>query len=99
MVYTVASLKKAEHAEMFYCFINNALIPRLQNKIKSDFCKFYYYCFLQSCQFLDFNKCTQGTFKILVFHCKNINEPQHDKTNKIAVRPAKIRISLGIRPV
>ena len=26
-------------------------------------------------------------------------EPQHDKTNKITVRPAKTRISLGIRPV
>ena len=122
---------------MLRCFINNASIPRLQNKIKSDFCKFYYYYFLQSCQLLDFNKCTQRTSKILqscqlldfnkctqrtskilqscqlldfnkctqrtskilVFHCNNINEPQHDKTNKIAVRPVKIRISLGIRPV
>ena len=26
-------------------------------------------------------------------------EPRHDKTNKMAVRPAKTRISLGIRPV
>ena len=26
-------------------------------------------------------------------------EPRHDKTNKIAVRPAKTQISLGIRPV
>ena len=26
-------------------------------------------------------------------------EPRHDKTNKMAVRPAKIQISLGIRPV
>ena len=25
-------------------------------------------------------------------------EPQHDKTNKMCVRPAKIQISLGIRP-
>ena len=27
------------------------------------------------------------------------NEPRHDKTNKISVRPAKTQISLGIRPV
>ena len=27
------------------------------------------------------------------------NEPPHDKTNKMAVRPAKTQISLGIRPV
>ena len=27
------------------------------------------------------------------------SEPQLDKTNKMAVRPAKTQISLGIRPV
>ena len=27
------------------------------------------------------------------------NEPRHDKTNKISVRPAKTQISLGIRQV
>ena len=27
------------------------------------------------------------------------NEPWHDKTNKMSVRPAKTQISLGIRPV
>ena len=27
------------------------------------------------------------------------NEPRHDKTNKVSVRPAKTQISLGIRPV
>ena len=27
------------------------------------------------------------------------NEPSHDKTNKMTVRPAKTRINLGIRPV
>ena len=27
------------------------------------------------------------------------NEPPHDKSNKVAVRPAKTQISLGIRPV
>ena len=30
---------------------------------------------------------------------KHIDEPQHDKTNKSAVRPAKTQISLGIHPV
>ena len=28
-----------------------------------------------------------------------INEPPHEKTNKMTVRPAKTQISLGIRPV
>ena len=28
-----------------------------------------------------------------------IYEPQHDKTNKVTVRPAKTQISLGIRPI
>ena len=28
-----------------------------------------------------------------------VYEPRHDKTNKMAVRPAKTQISLGIRPV
>ena len=26
-------------------------------------------------------------------------EPPHDKTNNVAVRPAKTQISLGIRPI
>ena len=30
---------------------------------------------------------------------KHINEPRHDKTNKMCVRPAKNQISLGIHPV
>ena len=30
---------------------------------------------------------------------QTIIEPRHDKTNKMSVRPAKTRISLGIRPV
>ena len=29
----------------------------------------------------------------------SVCEPRHDKTNKMAVRPAKTQISLGIRPV
>ena len=28
-----------------------------------------------------------------------LSEPWHDKTNKMAMRPAKTQISLGIRPV
>ena len=34
-------------------------------------------------------------------HCNltNRNEPRHDKTNKVSVRPAKTQISLGIHPV
>ena len=30
---------------------------------------------------------------------QSIYEPPHDKTNKVAVRPAKTQISLGIHPV
>ena len=37
------------------------------------------------------------------FNCRlaylTTNEPRHDKTNKMTVRPAKTQISLGIRPV
>ena len=33
------------------------------------------------------------------FQQKCKNEQRHDKTNKVAVRPAKTQISLGIRPV
>ena len=32
-------------------------------------------------------------------HCHRAFEPWHDKTNNVAVRPAKTQISLGIRPV
>ena len=31
--------------------------------------------------------------------CLTVNEPRQDKTNNVAVRPAKTQISLGIRPV
>ena len=36
---------------------------------------------------------------ISVKPAQTLNEPPHDKTNKMTVRPAKIQISLGIRPV
>ena len=32
-------------------------------------------------------------------HYIKLYEPRYDKTNKMAVRPAKTQISLGIRPV
>ena len=34
-----------------------------------------------------------------IFSYRVSNEPRHDKTNKVTVRPAKTQISLGIRPV
>ena len=34
----------------------------------------------------------------LLVKCIKTNEPPHEKTNKVAVRPAKTQISLGIRP-
>ena len=30
---------------------------------------------------------------------ESLDEPRHDKTNKVTVRPAKTQINLGIRPV
>ena len=36
---------------------------------------------------------------LTLYYAKIINEPPHDKTNKVSVRPAKTQISLGIRPV
>ena len=33
------------------------------------------------------------------YHNHNPHDPQHDKTNKVNVPPAKTQISLGIRPV
>ena len=38
-------------------------------------------------------------FILLILSCYGSYEPQHNKTNKMNVRPAKIQISLGIRPV
>ena len=49
-----------------------------------------------------------GSYKRCTLHSQTIscpqdlwiwNEPRHDKTNKMSVRPAKTQISLGIRPV
>ena len=45
---------------------------------------------------------TKKTSKQCDHHPENhyyCNEPRHDKTNKMSVRPAKTQISLGIRPV
>ena len=36
---------------------------------------------------------------IYIFFYVSPYEPQHDKTNKVTVRPAKTQISLGIHPV
>ena len=43
---------------------------------------------------LAFHLCWIYFYAVLIVY-----EPRHDKTNKIGVRPAKIQISLGIRPV
>ena len=39
------------------------------------------------------------TLPQLIFFQETAYEPRYDKTNKMSVRPAKTRISLGIRPV
>ena len=50
------------------------------------------YKYLQSNRLVGLRKCS-------FFLLSLIYEPRHDKTNKMAVRPAKTQISLGIRPV
>ena len=42
-----------------------------------------------------------GLLKEKMRDCNSVstNEPPRDKTNNVAVRPAKTHISLGIRPV
>ena len=45
-----------------------------------------------------FTRTSSPTLVISMILCKKI-EPWHDKTNKMAVRPAKTQIRLGIRPV
>ena len=37
--------------------------------------------------------------QVVLIMVKRINEPRHDKTNKMSVRPARTQISLGICPV
>ena len=40
-----------------------------------------------------------GVMVLILIRGNDASEPPHDKTNKMAVRPAKIQISPGIRPV
>ena len=42
--------------------------------------------------------CRRSGINDLILGCFEY-EPQHDKTNKMGVRPARTQISLGIRPV
>ena len=60
---------------------------------------------------LEFKSFLVSRFALLPFWChrraaisdcgtsRRLFEPRHDKTNKVAVRPAKTQISLGICPV
>ena len=43
--------------------------------------------------------CKAGSLSIYKKKQLKRNEPRHDKNNNVAVRPAKIQISLGIHPV
>ena len=40
-----------------------------------------------------------GVKTFIIYHVQRKYEPPRDKTNNVAVRPAKTQISLGIRPV
>ena len=50
-----------------------------------------------------FSCCLDYTYDIILMYvymiCQSTNEPPHDKTNQMTVRPAKTQIGLGIRPV
>ena len=59
----------------------------------SLFAYVYRFFFVQTHTYLYFPR------KCLTHSIGNLYEPPHDKTNKVAVRPSKTQISLGIRPV
>ena len=48
---------------------------------------------------LNFHKCIWYKLSIVAVAIHGLNEPPHDKTNKMTVPPAKTPINLGIRPV
>ena len=57
---------------------------------------------MSSCQcgeYENFSGMTKTDKQLVNKSEKNTNEPPHDKTNKMTVRPAKTQISLGIHPV
>ena len=69
---------------------------RYKHKITHMFCKLLDYgekIGLICCPHLSYD---ETNYAWILFHW--INEPRHDKTNKVSVRPAKTQI-LGIRPV
>ena len=73
-----------------------------QFRHRKRFCMILRYEYLISYRHVNF---TQNPFPSLYLLYQNqfflsmTNEPRHDKTNKLSVRPAKTQISLGIRPV
>ena len=56
-------------------------------------------CFYGDLTKLSFNYHQIPTLSVPLRIINLISEPPHDKTNKVAVRPAKTQISLGIHPV
>ena len=63
--------------------------------------RFPVHLFLHPCSFitsvLERNIQNHNLTRLQTLHITT--EPRHDKTNKVAVHPAKTQISLGIRPV
>ena len=51
-----------------------------------------------SCRKMTYCASSRGRIEVPYF-LTHSSEPRHDKTNKMAVRPAKTQISLGIHPV
>ena len=45
------------------------------------------------------NPCLNDNAYIMDVWAPEVNEPPHDKTNKMSVRPVNTQISLGIGPV
>ena len=56
--------------------------------------------FCPNCRSLQLVRCFADTPTLrFAIHSRYYTKPRHDKTNKIAIRPTKTQIGLGIRPV
>ena len=76
---------------VYVCLFLYSYVPRLTVMKKQD---------LRQLWFVPISTCKLNDACPLRQSWTNLkHEPRHDKTNNVAMRPAKIQISLGIRPV
>ena len=83
---------------------NELLVDNLKSLGNAD--KFFqeipFLCFLTTFCVRDNSHCLQshlGPVLVISVQTQLLNEPPHDKTHRMTVRPAKTQINLGIRPV